>query len=318
MSETVRIAISAEVAPFVRVGTPLADRLHAAAGVGSLAPQDQVMLLFCLTKDQDPAVAQQARHSLTILPDEVYSCLRGWNELHPAVLHTIAQLCGNRPAVCQLLLSLRGLSEATRHLLLQVMPPQVPDEIADAPELKPEAADQGDVTDSLGESFSEELLSSDNVCVAELDESGEEIDEEGEEYLSKYKLVQVMGTGEKIKMALTGDKEWRKILIKDSNKLVSSGVLKNPRITEPEVLTVLKSGAQNDEIMRLICANKEWTKNYQIRKALIENPKTPLANALRYLSSMNEKDIAGYAKSRNISSVIATQAKRILLNKKKQ
>jgi hypothetical protein len=126
-----------------------------------------------------------------------------------------------------------------------------------------------------------------------------------------------MGIGEKIKMALTGDKEWRKILIKDSNKLVSGGVLKNPRITEPEVLNILKSGSMNDEIMRLICANKEWVKNYPIRKALVENPKTPLANALRYLGTLNEKDVANYAKSRNVSSVIATQAKRMLLNKKK-
>ena len=88
-------------------------------------------------------------------------------------------------------------------------------------------------------------------------------------------------------------------------------------MSEPEVLALLKSGVQNDEIMRLICANKEWVKNYQIRKALIENPKTPLANALRYLSTMNEKDVASYAKSRNISSVVATQAKRMIMNKKR-
>lgn len=311
MSETVRIVISAEVATFVRAGTPLLDRLNAAAGVTSLVPQDQIMLLFCLTKDQDTDVAHQARHTLTILPDEVYSCLGGWEELHPAVLHTIAQLCGKRPTVRQMLLSLSGLIEADRHLLLQMAAP-VSDEVSNAAQLKPEEGEK------VAADSPEELLQSDSVCAGEQDESDEEVDEEGEEYLSKYKLVQVMGTGEKIKMALTGDKEWRKILIKDSNKLVSSGVLKNPRITEPEVLTILKSGVQNDEIMRLICANREWTKNYQIRKALVENPKTPLANALRYLSSMNEKDIAGYAKSRNISSVIATQAKRILLNKKKQ
>jgi hypothetical protein len=146
-------------------------------------------------------------------------------------------------------------------------------------------------------------------------EAEEGIDQE--EFSSKYRLAQMMGIGEKIKMALTGDKEWRKILIKDANKLVCSGVIKNPRMTEPEVLTVLKSGVQNDEIMRLICANKEWVKNYQIRKALIENPKTPLVNALRYLGTMNEKDVATYAKSRNISSVVATQAKRLLLNKKR-
>lgn len=143
------------------------------------------------------------------------------------------------------------------------------------------------------------------------------IDEEGEQFLSKFKIAQLMGIGEKIKMALTGDKEWRSILVKDSNKLVSGSVVKNPRMTENEVLQLIKSGIQNDEIMRLICSNKEWIKNYQIRKSLIENSRTPVQNSMRYLATMGEKDLAGFAKSKNISSVVSTMAKRLLLNKKK-
>jgi len=142
-------------------------------------------------------------------------------------------------------------------------------------------------------------------------------DESGEEFLSKYKMAQIMGIGEKIKMALTGDKEWRSILVKDANKLVSGGVIKNPRITDAEVLALIKSGIQNDEIMRLICANREWVKNYNIRKALITNNRTPVQNAMRFLDTMGEKDLASFAKSKNISSVISTMAKRILLSKKK-
>jgi hypothetical protein len=73
---------------------------------------------------------------------------------------------------------------------------------------------------------------------------------------------------------------------------------------------------QNDEIMRVICANKEWVKNPQIRKALVENHKTPLPNALRFLQYLSEKDLSQLAKSKNVSTVIATQARRILLSKK--
>lgn len=145
----------------------------------------------------------------------------------------------------------------------------------------------------------------------------EPVNENDEEFLSKYKTAQLMGIGEKIKMALSGDKEWRSILVKDSNKLVSGSVIKNPRITEAEVLTLIKAGIQNDEIMRLICANKEWIKNYNIRKALVENNRTPVQNAMRYLGTMGEKDLAFFAKSKNISSVISTMAKRLVLNKKK-
>ncbi|MFA7403099.1 MAG: hypothetical protein WC007_03840 [Pelobacteraceae bacterium] len=149
------------------------------------------------------------------------------------------------------------------------------------------------------------------------DEEEETVKEDGEEFLSKYKMAQVMGIGEKIKMALSGDKEWRSILVKDANKLVSGSVIKNPRITEAEILTLIKAGIQNDEIMRLICANKEWIKSYKIRKALVENNRTPVQNAMRFLGTMGEKDLASFAKSKNISSVISTMAKRLLLNKKK-
>ncbi|MFH1027365.1 MAG: hypothetical protein V1791_05115, partial [Pseudomonadota bacterium] len=94
-------------------------------------------------------------------------------------------------------------------------------------------------------------------------------------------------------------------------------VIKNPRITESEILKLIKSGIQNDEIMRLICANKEWIKSYQIRKSLIENNRTPVQNAIRYLATMGEKDLAGFAKSKNVTSVISTMAKRLMLNKKR-
>lgn len=168
-------------------------------------------------------------------------------------------------------------------------------------------------------------LSSEDNPDHPVDESGQDnesddegpVNEDDEQYLSKYKTAQLMGIGEKIKMALSGDKEWRAILVKDANKLVSGSVIKNPRITEAEIQTLVKSGIQNDEIMRLICANKEWVKNYAIRKALIENNRTPVQNAIRYLGTMSEKDLAQFAKSKNISSVIATMAKRLLLNKKK-
>ena len=163
-------------------------------------------------------------------------------------------------------------------------------------------------------------------------ESGEELADEAEEpaeeeekppededeaYRSKYQMAQTMGVGEKIKMALTGDKEWRSLLIKDSNKLVNGAVVKNPRITEPEILTISKSVVQNDEILRVICHNKEWVKNYEIRKALVLNNKTALPVALRFMGFLTEKDLASMAKSKNISSVLANQARRILSTKKK-
>lgn len=302
MAESVRITIPASVAVFVKPDAPLQERLRGAAGDVSLPPHELLLLWFCLSKDSEPDVALLAKSSLASVDCQLVLGALAVSRYHPALLHTLALLRGTEPDIRDALLARPELAEITRSQLAAITVTAETSGVADLDEDSEEALQ--DLTPAVDQDAAE--ATDDDAA-----------DLENDEYLSKYKLAQVMGIGEKIKMALTGDKEWRKILIKDANKLVSSGVLKNPRITEPEVLTVLKSGVQNDEVMRLICANKEWIKNYQIRKALIENPKTPLANALRYLGTMNEKELANYAKSKNISSVVATQAKRMLLNKKR-
>lgn len=309
MSDPVKIIIPPPVAVYVKPGVALEDRMRGAGGDASLQPRDQLLLLFCLSKDADLKVRELAVDSFASLPKElVLAVVAEWTEVHPAILHMIAQHHGSNKAIRSLLTGNSNMAEATT-IMLDAMPLDPEDDAASREQLPDLAVETAD------DVMEEELLSDVSDGEEQPEEEEEAVDEE--EFLSKYKLSQVMGIGEKIKMALSGDKEWRKILVKDSNKLVSSGVLKNPRITDAEVLTILKAGVQNDEIIRLICANREWVKNYTIRKALIENPKTPLANALRYLGTVNEKDLSNYSKSRNISSVIVTQAKRMLLNKKR-
>jgi len=179
------------------------------------------------------------------------------------------------------------------------------------PVATPSEAVLDEIVESGEETTEEEMPS------GEEEPAEEEKEEEEEEYKSKYQLAQAMGVGEKIKMALTGDKEWRSLLIKDSNKLVNGAVVKNPRITEPEILTISKSVIQNDEILRVICHNKEWVKNYEIRKALVLNNKTPLPVSIRFMGFLTVKDLAAIAKSKNVSSVLTNNARRMLLTKKK-
>ncbi|MSN27218.1 MAG: hypothetical protein GJV46_15280 [Geobacter sp.] len=261
----------------------------AAAG---LEPFERITLLFCLSKDPDQAVKSSAIDQLKILPEDVVAEYSVSDSAHPQVLDTV----------------MRILSEnVSSHIAPTSNPsPNVLDVCSNDDQDELSAMQQPIIP--VDNDVEEDEASSDEAVV---------VDEEGEEFLSKYKISQMMGIGEKIKMALSGDKEWRSILIKDTNKLVSGSVMKNPRITEAEVLKLIKAGVQNDEIMRLICANKEWIKSYQIRKSLIENNRTPVQSAIRYLATMGEKDLAGFAKSKNITSVISTMAKRMLLNKKR-
>lgn len=134
---------------------------------------------------------------------------------------------------------------------------------------------------------------------------------------SLYKKVQHLNVSEKIKLALLGNKEARDILLKDSNKLVSSTVLKNPRITEDEVTKVVNSRSISDDILRQVAGNKEWLKKYPIKLGMATNPKTPLTIAMRLLNQLNEKDVHHLAKSKNVSSALSSAAKKIVIQKGK-
>jgi hypothetical protein len=316
VADKVTFRISSAAAPYVGVDKPRQERLKAAAGQVALPPTDFVLLVYYLCHDPDPEVKRTAVATLRALDVPFLSQLLSNQELHPRILDALVQLHFKKSELASLFAAHPMLSEKAAIFLAEQglfsdAPPGPEREplegVEEGVEESPEAPEQV-VAEGLQESPQTDAGA----------EHGEDapIDEEAEEFQSKYQLAQGMGVGEKIKAALTGDKEWRSILIKDSNKLVSVSVIRNPRITEGEVLIIAKSSVQNEEIMRIICTNKEWVKNPLIRKALVENHKTPLPAALRFVATLSEKDLSLLSKSKNISSVVASQARRILLSKK--
>lgn len=313
MADKATFKISAAAAPFIGADKPKEERLKAAAGRVSLPPLDFVLLVYYLCHDPDQEIKRAAVSTLRSLDSAFLSQLLSNRELHPRILDALAQLHFSKPELSHLFATHPMLSEKTAHFLAErgIVPGQNGKPAAPAAPVAPVgpagAPDQEAKTGSGAAAES---------GVAPEEEAVDEESEESEEFQSKYQMAQAMGVGDKIKMAMTGDKEWRSILVKDSNKLVSSAVIKNPRMTENEVLTIAKSAVQNDEIMRIICANKEWIKNPQIRKALAVNNKTPLPAALRFVATLSEKELSQIAKSKNVSSVIASQARRILFSKK--
>jgi hypothetical protein len=297
--EAEKIRVSPAAARYVATAATKEDKLKVAQGQVPLVAEDLAVVLFFLCYDPDPEVKATAVNCLREMPEGVLLGVVDNPDLHPRILDVLAQLHFLKPAVAEKIawhvkagaktidyLAAKGIQAAVDRLAL-------PDLDASEPDL------------SLEQPADETL---------ETEE--EPVEEESAEFKSKYNLAQSMGVSEKIKTALTGDKEWRNIFIRDANKLVSGAVVKNPRITDAEVLNISKSAVQNDEIMRVICANKEWVKKYPIRKALAENNKTPLPNALRFLATLTEKDLASIGKSKNVSSVLANQARRLLSSKK--
>lgn len=146
---------------------------------------------------------------------------------------------------------------------------------------------------------------------AELREEDAPPVEEGKR-LTLSQRVSKMSVSEKIKLATLGNKEARGLLMRDANKLVAVAVIRSPRITDGEVLSIANNRAVSEDVLRVIYHNREWTKSYALKLALVKNPKTPLAISMRYLSGMRESDVVSLARNKNIPSGIQVQAKKMM------
>lgn len=128
--------------------------------------------------------------------------------------------------------------------------------------------------------------------------------------------IQHLTVGEKIALALRGGQEIRSILLKDPNKEVVLSVLKNPKMTETEIEMLAHSRNAPEEALRAICRNREWTKNYNIIFALVNNPKTPPGLSVSFVTSLRIKDLVILEKNKNVPEAVRAAARRLVQSRK--
>lgn len=126
------------------------------------------------------------------------------------------------------------------------------------------------------------------------------------------RLIAKLKVKTKVKLALTGNRQTRGLLMRDSSKLVVTAVLSNPKITEQEIETMTKMKSLPAEGLRMIGLNRAWSRNYLIIHNLVVNPRTPLATSLPLLNRILPKDLKGLVGNRNVPDVIRKSAQRLV------
>lgn len=340
----VRLKVSPGIARIVQPGAPRDIQLAAARGALPLAGKDFLTVLFFLCRSSDDEIVKSAVKTLREMPATILTQVLRDNSLYPQLIDLIVrarmsddELMGAvimHPATTlNTLLSLAGKASAgvlerlAGHQKLLYQYPELVEAIIANPSAEKalrlrlgwQDPGQTHLSDATREPLAHGATCSDEDGDIDGDGDGrgqtelESLMEEAErEGMSKYQIALELKVAEKIKMGLTGDKEWRNIMMKESNKLIQAAVMKNPRISDGEVLMVAKNKTSSDDLIRIILLNKDWVKNYEIKKALIVHPKTPPPKALRFISYLTLKDIKELAKSRQISNIVATAARKEL------
>jgi hypothetical protein len=129
-----------------------------------------------------------------------------------------------------------------------------------------------------------------------------------QEAMSVLQKINHLSISQRIRLALTGNKTERLILIKDSNRMVQLAVIESPKMADDEVLIHTRNLSLSGEIIGKIANNRDWTKNYTIILALVQNPKTPVSRSISFMKQLHSRDLKLLIQDRNINPVIRNLA----------
>jgi len=184
--------------------------------------------------------------------------------------------------------SQRRIAEYRQHLL--------PRPGAAAPSLQPELEEMDD--GSLAEA----------IATARTLPAAGEIDEKTGLSEGQIRMLPVPA---RLKLSRGAPRALRTILLRDTNPQVAVSVLLNNAISEQEIEQTATNRAVNEEVLETIAKRREWVNRYTIAKALVQNPRTPLATALRLVPRLAVRDLRGLYRDRNVADAVRSTALRL-------
>ncbi|HET9626134.1 MAG TPA: hypothetical protein VFP84_32455 [Kofleriaceae bacterium] len=114
--------------------------------------------------------------------------------------------------------------------------------------------------------------------------------------------------GERKALARTHDREQILLLLRDPHPAVIEILLNNPHITQVDVVRVASARPAVPASLALIAAHPKWSVQHAIKRALVLNPATPLADAIRIATTLRGQELRELAADHSLPEPLRTHA----------
>lgn len=101
--------------------------------------------------------------------------------------------------------------------------------------------------------------------------------------------------GERKALARTHRRDQLLLLVRDPHPAVVAVLLDNPHLTESDVVRIAAMRPAVPESLARIAIHPKWSVRHQVKRALVFNPATPLADALRIATTLRPGERAELA-----------------------
>jgi len=127
--------------------------------------------------------------------------------------------------------------------------------------------------------------------------------------------IKAMDPNQRMRLAMQAGRIERQILRQDGSPQVLMGLLANPRSEAEDVLAVVRSTLANGAILKRVAEDPRWSKNPEIRTAVVRNPHTPSPLAIQLLDTLPISELRTMAKMGALRENVRKAALRIYLKR---
>lgn len=294
------------------------EKLAVCTGGVQLPAPDLAEILTVLALDSDELVSTRAQESILALPIANFvEALNRQQALEP-LFDFAAKNLAAKPGVADALIKNKNC--AAEHLV-----PLVPhlsalgiqslmdelDRVSDSRELAEALVRSSSVTLDQ-KSQLDELLSDAMPDMEALNDALAEAEPDEGRRKTLLQQISTMTVSQRVKFAMKGGSEARRTLIRDTNKVVQRAVLQSPRLTDQEVEAFAGMTNLTDEILRMIGKNRNFRKNYNVVRNLLNNGKCPLDCSLGLLAMINPPDLKKLGMNKNIPETLRSSAVKLM------
>jgi hypothetical protein len=294
------------------------ERLAVCTGGVKLPAADLAEVLTVLALDSDVLIATRAQEAILALPIEHFvEALNRQQALEP-LFEFAAKNLAAKPGIADALIknkncSAEHLVPLVKHLSalgVQALMDEL-ERVSDSRELA-EALEKSSSVTLEQKSQLNELLSDTLPDMDALAEALADAEPDNERRKTLLQQISTMTVSQRVKFAMKGGSEARRTLIRDTNKVVQRAVLQSPRLTEQEVEAFASMTNLTDEILRMIGKSRNFRKNYNVVRNLLNNGKTPLDISLNLLPMLNPPDLKKLGMNKNIPETLRATAVKLM------
>jgi hypothetical protein len=118
--------------------------------------------------------------------------------------------------------------------------------------------------------------------------------------------------GERKSLARSWDRNVLQRLLVDPHADVVRLLLGNPHVTEDDILRIATARHADATVLGLVLGSRRFGTAPRVRRALVRNPKLPLATALRLLGLLNRRELEEIARDPHLPPRLAASIRRRL------